>query len=252
VLRPFVRADGVEDLVTGFRLVRVSVLRDLTRARGEAPVADGRGWAALVDFALAVVPYARRVEVVDLPGRYDLRPRDTRLDWWRDLRVLAGYAWRARGRRVTAGSRVGERGPERPARAERPAGRDDVAVVGAVSALTLLQEGAEPARGERPARADRDRRGMADGASRSVQSVRSAPPARPGRSPDRPTCRAARPSQSDGSSDPLVDRRASARPPRGSRATGPRARYAPRRARLERRSSGRPSCRKLEQRPTRR
>jgi glycosyltransferase involved in cell wall biosynthesis len=47
VLRPFVRADGVEDLVTGFRLVRVSVLRDLTRARGRrrSPTgAGGRRW----------------------------------------------------------------------------------------------------------------------------------------------------------------------------------------------------------------
>ncbi|MDF1505982.1 glycosyltransferase family 2 protein, partial [Roseisolibacter sp. H3M3-2] len=112
VLRPFVRAEGLDDLVTGFRLVRVSVLRDLARARGDAPVAEGAGWAALVDFALAVLPFARRVEVVDLPGRYDLRPRESRLDWWRDLRVLAGYAWRARGRRVAAGSRLGERAPE--------------------------------------------------------------------------------------------------------------------------------------------
>ncbi|MGZ8455432.1 MAG: glycosyltransferase [Gemmatirosa sp.] len=164
VLRPFVRVAEVEDLLTAFRLVRVSVLRDLSRTRGDALLAEGDGWAATVDFALAVAPYARRVDVVDLPGRYDLRPRASRLDWWRELRGLAGYAWRARGLRVSAGERIGgerggERGTERAP--ERLPERGDVAVIGSVSALAAGEDGprvAERGDAERPGRATREKR----------------------------------------------------------------------------------------------
>ncbi|GLC26042.1 glycosyltransferase family 2 protein [Roseisolibacter agri] len=188
VLRPFVKVAEVEDLVTGFRLVRVSVLRDLARARGDALLAEGAGWSATVDFTLAVTPYARRVDVVDLPGRYDLRPRASRLDLWRELRELAGYAWRRRGRRVTAGERVGEKGPERPAERgpERMPDRE-VAVIGSVSALTLAEPGrgarGDEERGGRPARDKRrpERPERPERAERGERPARAERPERPKR-----------------------------------------------------------------------
>ncbi len=194
VLRPFVRVAEVEDLLTVFRLVRVSVLRDLARTRGDALLAEGEGWAATVDFALAVAPYARRVDVVDLPGRYDLRPRASRLDWWRELRGLAGYAWRSRGRRVAAGERLGERGAERPERAaERAPERAEVAVIGSVSALAGAAEGARVAERpapERPGRVPREKRRpeRPERAERPERVERAERPERPERAerPERP------------------------------------------------------------------
>ncbi len=177
VLRPFVRLAGVDDLVTGFRLVRISVLRDLARARGGAPLVQGTGWAAQVDFALAVAPYARRVDVVDLPGRYDLRPRPTRLDWWRDLRTLAGYAWRRRGLRVAAGTQAGgerseraDRGAVAP-RGDRAAAPADVVVLSAAPSVVAERPSVRGERGERPRRAGRG----------AAESERAGPAERPER-----------------------------------------------------------------------
>jgi hypothetical protein len=60
-------------------LARVTVLRDLIKQRGDAPIVEGNGWAVNVDFLLAVRPFARRIEAVSLGARYDLRPRETRV-----------------------------------------------------------------------------------------------------------------------------------------------------------------------------
>jgi hypothetical protein len=158
VLRLFLRVPDVDDLITSYRVVRISVLRDALRARGDGALAQGAGWTALVDFALAVTPYARRVEMVDLPGRYDLRPRVSRLDWWSELRALAGYAWRARGRRVTAGDRIGDR-PERAERPERVERTAERIADGALDGSPERPSGPERMdRPERPARAARERR----------------------------------------------------------------------------------------------
>lgn len=97
VLRPLVRVEGVDDLLAGLRLFRVATLRDLVRARGAARLLTSEGWAGVAELLVAAVPFARRVAVVDTAGRYDVRPRPSRLDWAAELRALARYGWRARG-----------------------------------------------------------------------------------------------------------------------------------------------------------
>jgi glycosyltransferase involved in cell wall biosynthesis len=99
VLRPFVRVAGVRDPLNALRLVRLSVLRDLLRAQGDAPIVTAPGWAANVELLLRCVPFARRVETVGIEPRYGLRPRETRVRPLADALALFHFARRARGLR---------------------------------------------------------------------------------------------------------------------------------------------------------
>jgi glycosyltransferase involved in cell wall biosynthesis len=100
VLGPFVSVAGVRDVFTTLRLFRVSVIRDLLKERGDAPLVEGEGWAANVDLLLRTAPIARRVETVELAPRYDVRSRATRVRAWPDAMALLRFARRARGRSV--------------------------------------------------------------------------------------------------------------------------------------------------------
>ena len=100
VVRPFVSVAGVRDVFTTLRLFRVSVIRDLIKARGDAPLLEGEGWAANVDLLLRTAPLARRVETVELAPRYDVRARETRVRAWADAMALLRFARGARGRSV--------------------------------------------------------------------------------------------------------------------------------------------------------
>jgi len=154
VLRPLLRVDGADDLLTSFRLYRVAVLRDLVRARGAEPLAPALGWAGVVELLAAAMPFARRVETVDAPGRYDVRPRESRLDWAAELRGLARYAWRARGTHA----RPGVPRPARPAltpSTEVAANALDGSPAGLVPAADGTTEVSPPTRRERPRRAER-------------------------------------------------------------------------------------------------
>ncbi len=82
--RTFARVQGVDDPLSSFRLFRLTVLKDATRARGDLPVVHGDGWAVNLDLLHATVPHARRVESVQVSPRFDLRPRDTRVRPLRD------------------------------------------------------------------------------------------------------------------------------------------------------------------------
>lgn len=82
--RRFARVPGVNDPLSGFRLFRVTVLRDAVRAAADKPILHGEGWGANVDLLLAMAPHARRIEAVPLQPRYDLRPRGTRVRPWHD------------------------------------------------------------------------------------------------------------------------------------------------------------------------
>jgi hypothetical protein len=115
VLRPLVRVEGVDDLLAGPRLFRVAVLRDLARAREGAALLAWSGWAGRAELAVAFTPHARRVAVVDVAPRAQVRTRASRLDWAQELRTLARFAWQARGTRV------------RPAAGPVVASSDDVA-----------------------------------------------------------------------------------------------------------------------------
>ena len=104
VLRPFVRVPGVADPFGTFRLYRTSVLRDVIKARGDAPIATAEGWAANVELLVQAVPFARRVETVPLDPRYDVRPRESRRRPLADAMSLFhfGRTQRARGPITTA------------------------------------------------------------------------------------------------------------------------------------------------------
>ncbi len=102
VVRPFVSVAGVRDPFATLRLYRVSVIRDLIKERGDAPLLEGEGWSANVDLLLRTAPHARRVETVELAPRYDVRSRDTRVRAWPDAMSLLRFARGARGRSVPA------------------------------------------------------------------------------------------------------------------------------------------------------
>ena len=96
IVRPFVRVPGVADPFSSFRLLRVSVVRDLLKSLGDRPVIDRGGWPGNVELLLRTVPLARRVETVALPARHDLRPRESRVRPWTDARELFSFARQSR------------------------------------------------------------------------------------------------------------------------------------------------------------
>src|SRR5215208_353909 len=100
VMRPFVSVAGVRDPFGTLRLYRVSVIRDLIKDRGDAPLVMGEGWSANVDLLLRAAPHARRIETVELAPRYDVRSRETRVRTWSDAMALLRFARSARGRSV--------------------------------------------------------------------------------------------------------------------------------------------------------
>jgi glycosyltransferase involved in cell wall biosynthesis len=100
VVRPFVQVPGVRDVFGSLRLYRVSVIRDLIKERGDAPLVEGDGWSANVDLLLRAAAHARRLETVELSPRYDVRPRETRVRPWKDAMALLRFARAARGRRT--------------------------------------------------------------------------------------------------------------------------------------------------------
>ena len=102
VVRPFVSVAGVRDPFATLRLFRVSVIRDLVKERGEAPLLEGEGWSANADLLLRAAPHARRVETVELAPRYDVRERPSRIRPWADAMTLFRFARGARGRSVRA------------------------------------------------------------------------------------------------------------------------------------------------------
>ena len=98
MLRPFVSIPGVTDPFGSFRLYRITLLRDLFRHEGDAPIVQGTVWAANVDLLLRTAPLARRIETVALEPRYDLRPRESRIHPWTDALDLFRFGRTRRGR----------------------------------------------------------------------------------------------------------------------------------------------------------
>jgi hypothetical protein len=99
LLRPFARVPGVRDPFNTFRLVRISVLRDLVRGRPDAPLATAAGWAANAELLIKAAPYARRIDTVALEPSYGLRYRETRVRPLADALALFGFARTARSPR---------------------------------------------------------------------------------------------------------------------------------------------------------
>jgi len=100
MLRPFVSVPGVADPFASFRLIRISVVRDLIKQGGDDPIVSGLGWAANVDLLSRAMPIARRIETVSLEQRFDIRPRPSRIRPFTDALNLYRFAWATRGRRI--------------------------------------------------------------------------------------------------------------------------------------------------------
>ena len=100
LLRPFVSVPGVADPFASFRLIRISVVRDLIKQTGDAVAVSGEGWAANVDLLARAIPFARRVEPLSIEQRFDIRPRPSRIRPFADALNLYRFAWATRGRRI--------------------------------------------------------------------------------------------------------------------------------------------------------
>jgi glycosyltransferase involved in cell wall biosynthesis len=79
---------GVRDPFGMYRLYRISLIRDLLKDLGDAPIVAGDGWSANLELLRRTAPLARRMETVPLDARYDLRVRDSRIRPWADAFAL--------------------------------------------------------------------------------------------------------------------------------------------------------------------
>ncbi|MBC8089912.1 MAG: glycosyltransferase family 2 protein [Phycisphaerae bacterium] len=124
LLRFLVRADGIRDLTSSYRLVRISVLRDLLRTVGDGPVCAGDARTANADLLMRLIPLARRVESLPVEPTWEVRLRETRVVAVSDGMTLLRWAWKSRGQRAVPSSApepVAEHTPRhtRGGRAER-------------------------------------------------------------------------------------------------------------------------------------
>jgi glycosyltransferase involved in cell wall biosynthesis len=77
-LKPLLATPGTDDPFGTYRLIRLATVRDLVKARGNAPLVMGDVWPANLDLFQALRPVARRIESVPLAPRYNLRARPSR------------------------------------------------------------------------------------------------------------------------------------------------------------------------------
>jgi hypothetical protein len=96
-LRPFATVPGVSDPFTTLRLYRISVLREVRKRLGEAPLVAATGWAANAELLLKTAPAARRIEVVEFTPRYDLRTRESRVKPVAEAFAVLRFGGLARG-----------------------------------------------------------------------------------------------------------------------------------------------------------
>jgi glycosyltransferase involved in cell wall biosynthesis len=114
LLRGVVAVPGIQDLVSGFAIVRLVALRNAMRShRTGFLVTDG--WAANAELYWRTGRYARRVEAVPSVERHDLRQRASRIRPTEEALNL----WRARSRFRAAPIAPPTEPPARDA--ERPA-----------------------------------------------------------------------------------------------------------------------------------
>lgn len=75
---------GVTDPFGALRLYRISLIRDLLKQSGDAPIVQSQGWGANLELLRLAAPLARRMETVSLDPRYDVRMRESRVHPWSD------------------------------------------------------------------------------------------------------------------------------------------------------------------------
>jgi hypothetical protein len=181
VLKPFVSVPGVRDPFGSYRLVRISVLRDVVRAAGDRAIVVGDAaapsWAANVELLLNAAAFARRVEGVELTPRYDVRQRGTRIRPLADALGLFRFARAARSRRLTPGTAAapGNGAAREPAAAAASVTPPEVTEVvsqhsapASGSSAAAERAGRPPARTPRPRRSDATREGASPASSASV------------------------------------------------------------------------------------
>src|SRR5204863_8998666 len=100
----FLTVPGVAGPFGSFRLFRITLLRDLIRPSGDAPIVQGTVWAANIDLLVRTAPFARRIETVALQPRYDLRPRASRIHPWTDAVDLFHFGRMQRRRSPARGA----------------------------------------------------------------------------------------------------------------------------------------------------
>jgi len=93
---------GVGDPFATYRIFRITVVRDLVRDAGTAPITDGPVRVANLELLRRAAALARRVEAVAVEPRFDIRPRATRVRVWPDLKAILSAGWAARKRRAAA------------------------------------------------------------------------------------------------------------------------------------------------------
>ena len=87
--RPFLSIPNVKDPFGTLRLYRITVLRDLLKhVPADAPLIRFDGWSANVELLVRAQKFARRIESVTFQPRYELRPRQTRIQPWRGALAL--------------------------------------------------------------------------------------------------------------------------------------------------------------------
>jgi glycosyltransferase involved in cell wall biosynthesis len=93
LLRGVVSVAGVRDILSGYSILRLVVLRNALRSHS-AGLFVSEGWAANAELYWRAGRYARRVETVPTVERHDLRPRPSRVRAGQQALEL----WRARAR----------------------------------------------------------------------------------------------------------------------------------------------------------
>ncbi len=102
LVRAQLTVDGVGDPFDTFRIFRITVVRDVVRAAGDAPVTSGPVRVANLELLRAATSVARRIESVTVEPRYDIRRRATRVQVWPDLKAILRAGWAARKRRAAS------------------------------------------------------------------------------------------------------------------------------------------------------
>lgn len=114
MLRNAVTVPGASDPWSSYRLMRITVVRDLLRSLELSPVRAASTLQANLELLRTTFPHARRIESVPVTPRFDLRPRASRRpEAWPQAWSLAKAAWASRNLQL-------EQRPAPPARS-RPA-----------------------------------------------------------------------------------------------------------------------------------
>ena len=87
LLRGVVSVPGVKDVVSGFAIFRLVVLRNALRSQ-QRELLVSTDWAANAELYWRTSRYARRVEALPSPERHDLRGRPSRVRVWESLSGL--------------------------------------------------------------------------------------------------------------------------------------------------------------------